>query len=88
MLSRVLSLVAVCAALSFGCAHEQTATSSLEVTSAPVDFTVYPHVMYEGHTTYLVHGVWYFQDERGQWLRYTEEPLELRGVRQAHPEWQ
>ena len=86
MFSRIACALAVGAALSFGCAHEEAVSSDVQLTSAPVNLYNYPSVVYQGHPVYYYRGYWYFHDN-GDWHYYVHEPQVLYQIRMQHPEW-
>jgi hypothetical protein len=72
-----------------GCAvHSRPAVGYVEVSSAPLDVSVYPHTYYDGRDVYFVRDRWMYNDG-GRWAYYVNEPPALyrqrRYVQQAPP---
>lgn len=68
-----------------GCAvRTRPAVSYVELSSAPVDVSGYPHTYYDGRDVYFVNERWMYNDG-GRWVYYNEEPAPLYRYRRYAP---
>lgn len=82
MIARAVGLalgLGLVVSLSAGCVVRAGAAADypvVEVQTVPATIETYPHVVYQGRTTYLVDDRWYYR--RGErWVVYQREPAEL-----------